>query len=1182
MPPELVSTTLDKSSLVMSFSEPLDASSVPVPSAFSVRIGHDTPVSPTLVKIHGDVVELTLPKPANPSTHRVTVSYNEPQRRALKDVAGNVFATFTNWVIEPPANEPPTFAFDGAIYREISENAPTRRSVGGPIAVDKPANRAVRYFLSGPGAALFSIDENAQLRLNDAGEAAIDFETTASYSLTVYVSDRIFVDDRRWRGGIDYFDDAAELVILVADVNELPVVIGPSMLGHPENATTAVAAFTAVDVDGDSIESWGVGGRNRQFFWISQQGLLYFNDEIDYEHAFLSNNATFEVEVRATDLEEIDFERNRHNQYGRHTVFVTVTDVDEPGSFSIERSKGWVDSLTALRASVFDPDVFEAGDKHPIEPGKEVPSRGSLADVTFTWQRSDDGLSDWVDAINPIDAGSASASTYLVGGEVDPLGLKLLRTTVSGNKLTLVYEEVLDSDSVPATDAYGITIAGATAEEPESVDIINDYTVELTLSASVANGATVAVTYVPGTQPVRDEDGVIEAAALTDLPVPWEFMQPDTPEGEMHPDAGKFLRARISYTDKFGEKELVTAPTRRIEVTAPMSNSDPAFSIDSNTRATAMSPTLLGATVSGDQLVLTYDRPLDSVSVPAKEAYGITIDGATAVEPTRVAVNSKTVVLTLSAPVAADDDVTLDYTVPSVDPVRDTLMPSNSAVALTGQEVPWSAGASVDLETTRTVSAGSVAGRLVGAPVTATDEDDDSLTYRLVGTDGSSFAIDADTGQIRTKALLPPPEPEEEAPTYNVTVEVYDSFNSEYGPNVDYNTDASIDVKITVTDALPNAFPGPSNAPPSSNRPTGGSGTTGGGSGSTGGSTGTGSTGGSTGGGGGGGGGGSGELDVGIATFVVANGWSAADVGVASVLAARTSNAVVLYTAGGDLSEETRVLLRDASPTEVIIVGGTAAVSRDVRTQMAAASPESDLSRVTGADRVATAAGAARRVLGDPSSSGSVTLIVANGWSPPDIGAAAALAASSGRAAVAYVTAGNLPEATASLLGDYEVARVIVVGGTAAISAGVHDAIAAAAGGASISRLTGADRVDTAGQAARRVLGDAAAAPDGVTLVVANGWSPPDVGVAAALAAVTDNAAVVYTAGGALSDGTAALIREYRVGQVIIIGGRAAISDAVRAAISDAAPDEASIRRVTGTTRTHTAANAARRILRDQ
>ena len=282
--------------------------------------------------------------------------------------------------------------------------------------------------------------------------------------------------------------------------------------------------------------------------------------------------------------------------------------------------------------------------------------------------------------------------------------------------------------------------------------------------------------------------------------------------------------------------------------------------------------------------------------------------------------------------------------------------------------------------------------------------------------------------------------------------------------------------------------------------------------------------GGSSGGGGGssgGGGGGGGGLDVGVATFVVASGWSASDVGVASVLAARTSGAVVVYTASDALSEETRELLREASPAEVVIVGGTAAVSRDVRTQIRAASSESGISRITGAGRADTAAATARRILGGPSGAGRVTLIVANGWSSPDIGAAAALAARSGRSAVLYTQPDSLPEASAALLRDYDVARVILIGGTAAISTAVYDQIAAAAaGGASVSRLTGADRVDTAAQAARRVLGNPAGAPEGVTLVIANGWSAPDVGVAAALAAATENSAVAYTMQGELPEAT--------------------------------------------------------------
>ena len=323
-----------------------------------------------------------------------------------------------------------------------------------------------------------------------------------------------------------------------------------------------------------------------------------------------------------------------------------------------------------------------------------------------------------------------------------------------------------------------------------------------------------------------------------------------------------------------------------------------------------------------------------------------------------------------------------------------------------------------------------------------------------------------------------------------------------------------------------------------------------------------------------------GGLDVGVATVVVANGWSPSDVGAASVLAARTASAVVTYTEGDELPSELEVLLGDSSPGEVIIVGGTAAVMSDVCSQVRLALPESDIIRVTGADRADTAARVARRILGNASETRAVTLIVANGWSPPDIGAAAALAARNGRAAVLYTERDVLSESSAALLRDYDVAEVVMIGGTAAISDDTAAQIASAAGaGANISRLTGTGRIDTAAEAARRVLGDPAAAPGALTLIIANGWSPPDIGVAAALAAATENAAVAYTQREMLPEATAALISDYRPTKIIIIGGSAAVTDTAFTAIAGSAPHSAEIRRITGQTRIHTAIEAARQIL---
>ena len=88
--------------------------------------------------------------------------------------------------------------------------------------------------------------------------------------------------------------------------------------------------------------------------------------------------------------------------------------------------------------------------------------------------------------------------------------------------------------------------------------------------------------------------------------------------------------------------------------------------------------------------------------------------------------------------------------------------------------------------TTREVAENTVAGEDIGAPVAATDADNDALTYALSGTDAASFDIISATGQLQTKAALD----HETKDSYTVTVTASDSGG----------LSDSIDVTITVTD----------------------------------------------------------------------------------------------------------------------------------------------------------------------------------------------------------------------------------------------------------------------------------------------------------------------------------------------------------------------------------------------
>ena len=90
---------------------------------------------------------------------------------------------------------------------------------------------------------------------------------------------------------------------------------------------------------------------------------------------------------------------------------------------------------------------------------------------------------------------------------------------------------------------------------------------------------------------------------------------------------------------------------------------------------------------------------------------------------------------------------------------------------------------------TRSIAENSAANASIGAVVSATDADSDTLTYSLDGTDKDKFAIDSATGQIKVKDAL-----DYEADTsYTVEVDVTDGKNSQEG------TDNAIDDTATVT-----------------------------------------------------------------------------------------------------------------------------------------------------------------------------------------------------------------------------------------------------------------------------------------------------------------------------------------------------------------------------------------------
>ena len=100
-----------------------------------------------------------------------------------------------------------------------------------------------------------------------------------------------------------------------------------------------------------------------------------------------------------------------------------------------------------------------------------------------------------------------------------------------------------------------------------------------------------------------------------------------------------------------------------------------------------VAPSLSTATVNGDELRLGFSEPLDESSIPASSAFTVTVNG-TQRSVSNVSVIARTVTLTLTSEIVAEDTVTVGYTAPSganASSVRDAA--ANAAATFSDQAV---------------------------------------------------------------------------------------------------------------------------------------------------------------------------------------------------------------------------------------------------------------------------------------------------------------------------------------------------------------------------------------------------------------------------------------------------------------------------------------------------------------
>lgn len=193
----------------------------------------------------------------------------------------------------------------------------------------------------------------------------------------------------------------------------------------------------------------------------------------------------------------------------------------------------------------------------------------------------------------------------------------------------------------------------------------------------------------------------------------------------------------------------------------------------------------------------------------------------------------------------------------------------------------------------------------------------------------------------------------------------------------------------------------------------------------------------------------------------------------------------VLLTAGDTLPGATSDALATLDPSTVHLLGGQAAISTSVAEEVAALG--FDVNRIGGQDRYATAAAVADTIVSDEVGGqigevdGQRTVLLASGVNFADA-VAAGPGAYAGTHPILLTRPESLPTATTDALATLGVDRVVVLGGTAAVSSDVQDELAQ---DFDVLRVAGEDRFDTAAALARFFIDNLAFDPSNVGL--ANG-----------------------------------------------------------------------------------------------
>ena len=769
------------------------------------------------------------------------------------DATIDVTITVTN-VNDAPAFDP------GTATRDVPENTPADQDIGEPVeATDRDSGDTLTYSLDATSVEFFAIDSSGQLKT----KAPLDYETTPSYPVIVKATDSAQTSD------------TIAVTITVTDNNDAPA-FNSGLATTFEVAENTVAGtdigalLTATDQDNNDTLTYSLSGTGAAVFDIdSTNGQLQTKGPLDFE---TKSSYTLTISVRDSRDAEGTVDTAEDASI---TVTVNVIDLAEDGTITLSSRQPQVG--TAFTATLSDPNIASPVVTWAWEKSTNKTlwtTIASATDAAYTPIAGDVGA--WLkvtarynDGQQGSDDKSAQAESEF-GVRAAPTGGNNAPAFSAETVTRQVYDNVAveskvgspvtatdpDSDdlnrltyTLSGTDAESFDIDAGSGQIRTAIaldyDTRNSYEVIVIAKDPSLESDTVTVTigvikYVrprpPGggggsnsnrptnSKPAFDQSGTVQlsvpentkpevaigdpitATDANDAQLAYAIQAGsdgasfdiDSSSGQLKTKANLDYEVKATYSlsvsvtdgkDANGNPDTAADDTIAVTITVIDANDAPAFNSGLTTNFEVAENTLAGVNI-GDALTAT-DQDDDALTYTL---------GGTGAASFRV--DAKTGQLKTSAPLDFESGtIRYSITVSVHDGLNDAGNPDTAAddtiaVTITVTDANDAPAFNSGLTTNFEVAENTLAGVNIGDALTATDQDDDALTYTLGGTGAASFRVDAKTGQLKTSAPL---DFESGTIRYSVTVSVHDGLNDAGNP--DTAADDTIAVTITVTDA---------------------------------------------------------------------------------------------------------------------------------------------------------------------------------------------------------------------------------------------------------------------------------------------------------------------------------------------------------------------------------------------